>query len=220
MGRLFVLGPHAGALFDAESVLLIDDHKTQIAELHTVFDQGMRTHKQLHVARSDPPQCGLPFTGLRGAGKDRHAHGQAFEQAGQGGIMLAGKDFGRGHHAGLKAVVNGQQHRQQGHKGLSRSHIALQQPVHLVSRDGILPDLADDTLLRLRKGEGQFLPIERIEHLTHMREEETVVFREPGCTTGKDIELHAEQLFEFQPVLCLPERLGRLREMDVVQCVM
>ena len=52
--------------------------------------------------------------------------------------MLLGQDLRGSHDTSLEVVVNGNEHRHQGHQGLTTSHITLQQPVHLASGTHIL----------------------------------------------------------------------------------
>ena len=146
--RLLVFGPEPGALLHAEAVLLVDHHEPQVGELHPVFDQGVRADQDVHLARGDPFERQPALPGLRGAGEDGDLHPHAVEHTRDGGEMLAGEDLGGRHHAGLVAVVHGQQHRHQRHEGLAAADVALQQAVHLVARDGVLPDLPDDPFLR------------------------------------------------------------------------
>ena len=198
-------------------MLLVDDDQPQVGEAHPVLDERMGSHQQLHLARGDPFECGAAFAGLRRTREDRHPHGQPVEQARERGVVLPRQNLGGSHHAGLKTVVDGQQHRQQRHERLARPHVALQQPVHLAARHRILPDFAHDALLRPRKRKGQLLPVKRIERLPHAGEIETVVSGQTLRTARHHVELHAKQLLEFEAVLRLPERFRRLGEMDVVE---
>ena len=52
------------------------------------------------------------------------------EHLADGGVVLAGEDFRRGHHAGLEAVVHREQHRHQRHEGLAAAHVTLENPIH------------------------------------------------------------------------------------------
>ena len=133
--------------------------------------------------------------------------------------MLAGEDFRRGHHAGLKAVVHGQQHRHQRHEGLAAAHVALKQAVHLEPRHGVPADLPDDPFLRPGEREGEFFGVEGVEHAPDPGEEEAVAFREAFGAPLLDVELYAQQFVELQPVLRLPQGLLRLREVDIVDGV-
>ena len=170
----------------------------------------------MHLARGDPFERQPALPGLRGAGEDGDLHPHAVEHTRDGGEMLAGEYLGGRHHAGLVAVVHGQQHRHQRHEGLAAADVALQQAVHLVARDGVLPDLPDDPFLRPGEREREFFVVEGVEDAPDLHEQEAVVPGQTFRTARLDVELDAQQFVEFQPVLCLPQQFGRLRKMDVV----
>ena len=163
-----------------------------------------------------PSSASRRFAGLRGAGEDGHPHAEPLDHAADGGRVLAGQNLGGGHHAGLVAVVDGQQHRHERHERLAAPHVALQQAVHLESGGRVLADFADDALLGAGEREGELLAVEAVEGLAHAREEEAVVAGEPLAAARQDVELHAQQLLELEAVLRLAQQLGRLREVDVV----
>ena len=176
----------------------------------------MRADEDVHLARRDPFERQPALLGLRRSGQDRRLHVHAFEHARDRREVLAGENFGRGHHAGLKAVVHGQQHRHQRHEGLAAAHVALQQSVHLESRHGVLTDLLDDALLRAGEREGKLFVVEGVEDPADFHEQKAVVLRQTFRAARLDVELDAQQFVELEPVLRLPEQFGRLREVDVV----
>ena len=85
------------------------------------------------------------------------------QQLGQGMMMLSGENFGRSHQASLTAIVQSQQHGQQGYQSFTATHIALHQSVHLMSAEGILPDLPYHLFLRTGQFERQMFLVECIE---------------------------------------------------------
>ena len=147
------------------------------------------------------------FAGLRGAGEDRRRHLRSREHPADRCEVLAGENLRGSHHAGLESVVHGQQHRHQRHEGLAAAHVALQEAVHLESRHGVLPDFADHALLRSREREGQFFVVEGVERLPDLRKEGSRRSWPAAPCAGLDVELHAEQLVELQPVLRLTQQL-------------
>ena len=106
--------------------------------------------------------------GLGGAGKQGKLHGHVLEQFLEGGVMLGGQDFCRGHHTGLVAVVESQQHHHQGHDGLAATHVTLQQTVHLVTAAKIDADLTNDTFLSIGQREGEVILVEGVEVVTYL----------------------------------------------------
>ena len=192
MGRLLVLRPEPCPLFDAEAMLFVDHHESQVRKLYPVFDQGVRADQQVDRAVGNPGEGFAPFACFGCSGKDRHPHVHSFEHPPEGGVVLARKDFGRSHHAGLEAVIDGQQHGHQRDEGLAAAHVALQQAVHLVAGDRVLPDLLDHALLCPGQRERQPGVEEGIEYASHFGEEESVVFRQAGRAARLDTQLNAE----------------------------
>ena len=211
-GGCSFLGPEPGALLHAEAVLLVDHHEPQVGELHAVFDQGVRADQDVHLARGDPFERQPALPGLRGAGEDGDLHPHAVEHTRDGGEMLAGEDLGGRHHAGLVAVVHGQQHRHQRHEGLAAADVALQQAVHLVARDGVLPDLLMTRFCAPVSGNGRVFVVEGVEDAPDLHEQETVAFGQALRAARLDVELDAQQFVEFQPVLCLPQQFRATAE--------
>ena len=83
-------------------------------------------------------------------------------------MMLSGENFGRSHQASLTAIVQSQQHGQQGYQSFTATHIALHQSVHLMSAEGILPDLPYHLFLRTGQFERQMFLVECIEQGSHL----------------------------------------------------
>ena len=71
--------------------------------------------------------------------------------------VLARQNFGRRHQRGLPAAFDHGRRREQGHHGLARSHIALQQPQHALGLGEIGDDVGDGAPLRGRERIGQRL---------------------------------------------------------------
>ena len=86
--------------------------------------------------------------------------------------MLLGEQLGRRHQGGLEVVLDGQQHREQGHHGLAGAHVAHQEAVHPVGGGHVGRDLAERAVLVVRELPGQRLP-------------------EPGGQVAADHECHA-----------------------------
>ena len=82
--------------------------------------------------------------------------------------MLFGQDLRGCHDTGLIAVVDGDEHRHQGHQRLTGAYVALQQAVHLASAARVLTDLADHPFLCPRQREWQVVVIKGVEDLTYL----------------------------------------------------
>ena len=74
------------------------------------------------------------------------------------------------HQATLVSIIRGHEHTHQRNNGFSATHIALQEPVHLPPRTGILPDFFHHPFLRTCETEGEVVFIKIIEQGTHFFE--------------------------------------------------
>ena len=77
MGRLGVLRPQASALLDPESVLFVDDHESEVGELHAVFDERMGADQQVRFTRGDALQCSVAFAAFGRARQDADCYAGA-----------------------------------------------------------------------------------------------------------------------------------------------
>ena len=67
--------------------------------------------------------------------------------------MLFGEYFRGGHDTGLITIIDGNEHRHQGHQCLTGTDVTLQQTVHLAPRASVFPNLSDDAFLCFRQRE-------------------------------------------------------------------
>ena len=179
----------------------------------------MGPDQNMHVAGKQVFGQRRPLAFPGRSGQQLHPHAESVEHPQQRGMMLRREDLGRRHQAGLKTVVACQKHTHQRDERFAAAHVALQQPVHLVAGDGILPDFADYPLLRSGQRERQFFVVKTVKKATDRRKQKPVVTGFPTALLTEYIQLDAEQFFELQPVFGRPQRLLRSRKMDVVQRV-
>ena len=154
MGWDHVLAPKAGALGNAEPVLLVDDRQPQVAELHGILYQGVCAHQQLYAAVLQAGVDLAPLTGTRAAREQAHVDAYLGDKLAQGVKMLARQDLRGRHHARLVAVVDSQEHAHQRHQGLAAANVALDKAVHLAAGGQVGVHLADDPFLGARQGKG------------------------------------------------------------------
>ena len=95
---------------------------------------------------------GFPTGGL---GPDLGAHGG--QHALDGLVVLLRQDLGGGHQNRLVTGINRLKHGGQGHHGLARADLALEEALHGVVAAHVLADLLDDPALPLGQLEGQGL---------------------------------------------------------------
>ncbi len=134
-------GPQHVPLLDPETVLLVHDHQSEVAEGHRFFEERMRAHHQTGAAvrhgrerlapRPQPERTrhqgdpGRTRRGIEFAGPP-----QRTEQVTQAAQMLGGERLGGRQEYRLTARVDGGEHSPQRHHRLAGTDLTLQQPVH------------------------------------------------------------------------------------------
>ena len=170
-------------------------------EHHSIFYHGMCADKDIHLARSQILQYRLSSLSLHHAREQFHMHIHIAKKFADGGIVLFSKNLGRCHDAGLVAIIQSYKHRHQRHKSLARAYVALQQTVHLRARLHVGTYLAHHTLLSVSKFERQMLRIKGIKNIANFREYISLILLSVFRSITQDVELHIEQLLEFQSCL-------------------
>ena len=117
--------------------------------MHSILDDGMSAHQNLHSAIQQSVEDFLTASAFHDACQQGHTDVHALQEVHDGLEVLLGQNLRRSHDAGLIAVVQCDEHRHQRDEGLSATHVALQQTVHLSSATHILADFTDDTFLCL-----------------------------------------------------------------------
>ena len=133
--------------------------------------------------------------------------------------MLSRQNLGWYHHTRLKTIVGGKQHREERHHGLSATHIALQEAVHLHPRHAVVANIAYRLLLTFGQGKWKMVVVEGVELLADAREYKAVSRTRSQRAVCLNVELYAEQLVKFESELRLLQLLGRLRKVYVVECL-
>mgnify|MGYP003295124105 CR=1 FL=1 len=128
-------------------MLLVDDHIAKVGKLHLVLDKGVCTDEDVYIARGDALNRGATLTRLGGTREYRHTNAYALRKARHRGVVLARKNLGRCHNTRLKAIIDSQEHRHKRHHSLAAANVALQQAIHLASRQHIATNLLDYALL-------------------------------------------------------------------------
>ena len=77
MGLFLSLIAQRRSLRDAKSVLFVHYRKRQIRNLHTLLDQRLRSHQQIHVPLRSHPQNFFPNSRACAAGKQSRGKGTA-----------------------------------------------------------------------------------------------------------------------------------------------
>ena len=140
----------AGALLDAEAVLLVDHRHEQTVELDPALEQRVRADGHRGIAGGEPLQ---PHPALRGRDLardqlDREA--DRLEQRAQRGGVLLGERLRRRHQRALAAGLDRPHERVRGDDGLARADVAEQQPAHRARAAQVAVELADHPSLPAR----------------------------------------------------------------------
>lgn len=161
--RILAFAPEPGTLCHAEAVLFVDDGHAEAVELHFVFEEGVCADDDVDGAVHQSVEYLPASLSFYDACQQFYAQVHPFQEVPEGLKVLFGKDFRRCHHARLVTVVDGDEHGHQGDKRLARTHIALQQAVHLPSASHIGTYLVHHPFLCSGEFKGQVVGIEPVE---------------------------------------------------------
>ena len=153
MSDLRPLDDSKQALMHAEAVLLVDHRKAEIAEHDAVLEQGMGADDDVDRPGCQVGENGLALLAFFASGEDLDTQAGCLGERRDGGEVLTGEDFGRGHHRRLRSRLDGVGHGEQRNDGLAGADIALQQPQHAVGLGHVGADFVQRTALR----GGQFM---------------------------------------------------------------
>src|SRR3989344_2305851 len=129
-------GPQFLKLFlvnNAEVLLLVDDDKTEIAELHLLSEQRMGSDYDIDIATRKPL---FRFRHIFRSNEARHLtdlHGQALKARGEGSVVLAGERRGRHVDRLLVASQGVDECRTKSSFLLAETQFAAKEPVHRTS---------------------------------------------------------------------------------------
>ena len=139
----------------AEAVLLVDDRKGQVVELHVGLEQCVRADQNVDLARLQPLQQLRARTPLLAPRQQPDAQTGPVGERRDGFRVLAGQHLGRRHQGRLRAGFHRDRHRHQRHHGLAGADVALQQAQHAERGRDVLRDLLQRLALRVGEGERQ-----------------------------------------------------------------
>ncbi len=217
------LADQRGPLLDAEPVLLVDHHQPQPVEGDALLHQRVSPHDEPRLSRAQPG-AHRPFFGRRLATEQQlGSQPERRQQLLQRRRVLLGQELGRRHERGLKLVLDGKQHREEGDHRLPGADVAHEEAVHPVRRGHVGRDFAQRPLLI--SGE---LPGERHAEpggqLAAHRERHAAPTALGHRAGADEHELQVEQLVEGEPPASRlrlgggarpvdrPQRIGERRE--------
>ena len=196
-------------------MLLVDDAKPEIIEHHSGFDQCVRPNEDLHLAGGQGIEYGAAALSFDIAREQLHANAQILELSRDSFVVLLRQDLCRRHDARLKTIVESQQTSQCGHHRLARSHISLQQTVHLSATAQITMDLAHHAFLCFGEFKRDMVGIEIFEQGTNARKGPTGDFHFPFSVVLENGKLQIEEFFKFQPTFGRRHVLCALRKVQI-----
>jgi hypothetical protein len=140
----------------AKAMLLIDHHKSEVAERDGFLEQRVGSDQDIDAPLGKSGQDLLPLAALLAAGEKRDA-----QTCGRGkGLyrleMLAPEQLGRRHERGLRSGLDRGRHGEKGDDGLAAADIALQEPQHAVGIGEIGVNFRERAGLRSGELEGEF----------------------------------------------------------------
>ena len=144
-----------------------EDRKYMVIKPSGVDYDGMSADEEVDLA---PLKTLFDLSFCRRLDRTReqfHADAQTLKHLCDVEVMLGGQNFGRCHHAGLEAVVDGYQHAKQRHQRFATAHVALQQPVHLMAALHVIANLFHHPFLRIGQRKGEPFVIESVEKIAH-----------------------------------------------------
>ena len=153
-GALF---PQCSALGHAKPVLFVHNRQSQLGKGHAVLQQGVGAHDEIHFSGGQIGQNPVALGGFGAAGEEFQLQVHGLRVGKEPSVVLLGQNFRGGHQAGLGAVVFGQEHAQKGHHGLSGTHVALEESVHLEAGPDVLANFPNHAFLRLRQFKRQLV---------------------------------------------------------------
>jgi hypothetical protein len=134
VGRHGALATQRLPLFDAESVLLVDDHEPEVEELDRLAHQGVSADDDVGAE----PDTAASIAFLRSATVSWPVMSVGRSCAARSGPsvrdnrsqVLAGEHLGRREQGRLSTRIGDREHRPQRDEGLTGSDLALHEPVH------------------------------------------------------------------------------------------
>ena len=128
-------------VFDTEALLLVDDDKAEVMELHVLGQQPVGAHHDVHTARLQAPEGLLLLLCGAEAGHHLHLHREGFHAGKNGVVVLPCQQGGGSQNGALLAAHHALEGGAQGHFGLAHAHVAAQQAVHGPALFHVLLDL-------------------------------------------------------------------------------
>ena len=119
-------------LMHAEPMLLVDHHKSEVAERDGLLEQRVRADENVDATFCERGKDLFPLSAFLAAAEERDLQSCRRSEAANRLEVLACQQLGRRHERGLRAGLHRGRHGEQGNDGLAAADIALQEPQHAV----------------------------------------------------------------------------------------
>src|SRR5690349_8603161 len=139
------------ALQNAETVLLVNRHKTKSCELDLFFDQCVCADDELRFSGANALERRLLLRKLESADEQLYTIAGFSQNTARRKKVLDREDFRRGHKRSLGAVFDRDDRGLQCNNGFPAPDVTLQQAIHWRRLFQVGNDFRKDALLRLRR---------------------------------------------------------------------
>jgi hypothetical protein len=191
----------ARPLAHAEAMLLVHDGQSQTGEPQAVFEERVRAHDEIELARRGPGEHPLLLGGRQSRVEQPDGEPALCRPRPEGAVVLLGQDRRRRHAQGLAPGPGACQAGRKGDRSLATADIALQQALHgPLPRHG-LADPPGCVLLRDGEREGQH-GRRRPQDLAGVRRAGQPWLLPHPRPLARQRHLQDEELLEGEPPLC------------------
>jgi hypothetical protein len=213
-------------LLDAETVLLVDHHHTELGERRVAVEQRVRADDDVDVTSGEAGRDPAALGGGRAVGEERDPDRtfgeerafardrQPVEQVPRDGGQLLGEHLGRGHQRALVPALHRDQERRDRNDGLARADLTLEQPVHRHRAREVALDHVERRVLVRGELVGQGVE-EAGQQLAVDLVLDPAALGLDRALAHDERDLDAQELVEAQPALGLTPVLGRLGLVDL-----
>ena len=138
-----------------ETMLLVDHHQAEIAELDRLLEQRVRADQDVDASRFQLGKNGLALAATLASREQRDAQAGRRRERADRLEVLAREKLGRRHQRALRAGLDRAGKSEQSHHRLAAADIALQQAEHAVRAGKVGVDLPERAGLRACELEGK-----------------------------------------------------------------
>jgi len=132
---------------DTETVFFVDDHQSEVFDLHIVGQQLVRTDDDVDLAFRQIGNRRVDFLGRFEATHHFYGHRPVGEAVAEAVVVLLGEQGGRHQNRHLTPAVHGDERCAHRHFGLAETDVAADQAIHRLRREHVFAHGFDGRLL-------------------------------------------------------------------------